>query len=66
MEKLTAEMVDKRATEAAAQLIKELHAFNQGHSGPDPLYSPDYVFPFFISIFARLLADKCIIVPPKT
>lgn len=65
MREITAEMADKRVTEAAKQLVNDIQAFNQTHPGPEPVCSPQTLFSTLTSIFALLLADRYVIVPPK-
>ena len=65
MEEITAKQAEALAIEAASGLTKELEALNQKSSGPDPIWSPTAALPTFTAIFARLLSDKYVIVPPQ-
>ncbi len=65
MREITADTAHERVTGAAKQLVKEIQAFNQKHPGPEPLSSPETLYPTLTSIFAMLLADRHVIIPPK-
>lgn len=65
MEEITAEQAEARATKAAEKLTLELEALNQKSSGPDPILQPAAARPTFVAIFARLLSDRYVIVPPQ-
>jgi hypothetical protein len=61
MEELTPESLAQRASQSASRLVKALQQFNNGHSGPDPLYAPHAFSSELASIFAQLLADRSVV-----
>lgn len=65
MKEITADIADKKITDAARQLTDEIWAFNKKHPGPDPLFSPDRLYTTLASSFSLLLADRYAIVPPR-
>jgi hypothetical protein len=65
MEQITAEQAQERAIKAADYLAQELETLNQKSSGPAPRSSPADMRPTFAAIFARLLSDRYVIVPPR-
>lgn len=62
-ERLTAEMVEEKATTAAQLLINELISFNDLDGGSEPVYNPVDCLDWFASGFAQLLGQKFVVTP---